>query len=187
MTYRSAQLRPLVLLAWSLLFVLSARSPLGAQASSPKSPYGTQVKLTLASQVVRGELLAVSADSAWIFHEQLVVAIARSEVRKLGYRRHNFGGRRALIAGGVATGTTTLAMALACSMYNNSAEGNGSVSCGNATGVWFALTSALTALTSLVSGARQWQGLPLVEWDVLTAHARFPQGLPASFRRTPPS
>lgn len=165
--------------------VIGAWPTSAAQSSSPVSPFGTQVRLTLAQQSVRGELLAVSNDSVWILNDAFTVALARSDVRRVSYRRHNFGGRRALISGGVVSVVTTLAMAAACNSYTSTSEGAGTM-CGNAVGAWFAVTAGLTLLTSGWSWARQWHDLPLTRWEQLSAHARFPQGLPPTFRKPPP-
>lgn len=157
---------------------------LNAQSASPAKPYGTQVSLRVGAREITGELLAATTDSVWILRERRPVAFARSEIDRTRYRRHNFSGRRALIAGGVVTGVTTAAMAAACSSANAESD-NSSTNCGSFLGAWSAVSGLLTLLSAGVASGGQWSTLPLTRWDELTAHARFPQGLPDSFRVSP--
>jgi hypothetical protein len=142
-----------------------------AQASSPRSPFGTEVRLTTDAREVRGELLAVGSDSLWIQTDSLTVALARLDLRTVRYRRHSFGRRRAHTIGFGISGATTLGIAMACSSTENA-------NCGGVAVGWLAVTSALTLVSGALANGADWQTLPPEQWDQLGAHARFPQGLP---------
>ncbi|MCC6244529.1 MAG: hypothetical protein IT353_16925 [Gemmatimonadaceae bacterium] len=161
------------------LVLLTAR--VAAQSVSPKALFGAQVKLSVAREHLTGELLAVSNDSIWLMHDRQIVAIARADVHSVKYRRHNFTPRRALVAGGVVTTATTVAFGAACAQYQSTTEGSG-ILCGNAVGGWFAISASLTGITALWTAWRSWTVFPLVNWERLSAYARFPQGIPASMR-----
>lgn len=165
----------------TILLVLSAR--VMAQSVSPKAVLGARVKLSLGGEMRTGELLAASADSIWIMDNSQVVGFARSNVRAIKYRRHNFTPQRALVAGAVVTTATTVAFGAACSQYQQTTEGAG-VLCGNAVGSWFGISASLTGITALWTALRSWPSFSLTKWDQLSAYARFPQGLPASMRST---
>ncbi len=146
--------------------------PGGAQASSPRSPFGTEVRLTTDAREVRGELLAVASDSLWIQTDSLTVALARLDLRTVRYRRHSFGRRRAHTIGFGISGATTLGIAMACSSVEDAS------SCGTVAVGWLAVTSALTLVSGALAKGAEWQTLPPEQWGQLGAHARFPQGLP---------
>lgn len=144
----------------------------GAQASSPGSPFGTEVRLTTDAREIRGELLAVGSDSLWIQTDSLTVALARLDLRTVRYRRHSLGRRRAHTIGFGISGATTLGIAMACSSVEDAS------SCGTVAVGWLAVTSALTLVSGALAKGAEWQTLPPEQWGQLGAHARFPQGLP---------
>lgn len=163
-----------LLISGVLLSLTPARSH--AQASSPSSPFGTEVRVTSNTRWLRGELLSVSSDSIWIETDSVTVALARDGITMVEYRRHKFGARRARTIGFAIAGATTLGIAAACS----SPEVGGDANCGSVTVGWLAITSGLALLSSVLANNAEWRALPLDQWDQLVAHARFPQGLPAS-------
>lgn len=157
-----------------------------AQTSSPSSPFGTEVRVRINAEETRGELLAVSTDSLWIQTKSRMVALPRLGLAKVEYRKHMFGARRTLGIGLAISGVTTLGIVAAC----NSPEAESGSGCGNVGAGWFAVTSALSLLSSAIAHGVDWKTLPPEQWDQLMAHARFPQGLPPqlqpSLQRPPP-
>lgn len=153
-----------------------------AQASSPLSPLGTEVRLMINEQESRGELLAVSTDSLWIETKSRTVALPRLGLAKVEYRRHKFGARRVLATGLIISGVSTLGIVAAC----NSPEVSMSASeCGSVTAGWLAATSVLSLLSSGIGQGNDWKTLLPEQFDQLVAHARFPQGLPTPAQPNP--
>jgi hypothetical protein len=170
--------------AWLGLATLLSISPVtgGAQPSSPTSPNGTEVRVTVNGERSRGELLAVSGDSLWVWIRNRTVALPRPALERVEYRRHNFTSRRALLTGAAISGVTTLGIAAACS----SPEADSGGGCVSVAAGWFAATGLLALFSGILATDAEWKTLPPDQWDQLAAHARHPQGLPQAGLSTPP-
>jgi hypothetical protein len=170
--------------AWLGLTALLSLSPVTgvAQPSSPTSPYGTEVRVTINGERSRGELLAVSGDSLWVWIGNRTVALPRPALERVEFRRHNFTSRRALITGAAISGVTTLGIAAACS----SPEADSGGGCVSVAAGWFAVTGLLSLFSGILATDAEWKTLAPDQWDQLAAHARHPQGLPQAGLSTPP-
>ena len=156
--------------------VLSAR-PAAAQERDP-DVLGSQVDVSLTSGSrarLKGELVAVSADSLWVLADSALVSAPLASVFRARVKRHSLGGGAALIwgvVGGVVTGGLLTA---ACSSVADD--------CGGvfpAMVVPWLLFVAISA-PSMESSSRI--DFRRSQWQELRAYARFPQGLPVNVDR----
>jgi hypothetical protein len=164
--------------AWGVL-ALTLVLPRGitAQAARPVELLGRPVELRLSQRApdrVRGELLAVRRDSAWVLSDapRRVVGVRIVDISQAVVRRHGLTPRKGLLWGlgvGLASG---LGLTAAC----GSVEGT---SCGGVLPA--ALLSGLLyggiAAISYHSSSR-WSFEP-VSAETIAPFARFPQGPPA--------
>jgi hypothetical protein len=151
---------------------------------APVSPYGRQAQVrpqgTLA---MRGELIAATQDTIWIFNNHGLLPYTTAELRRVDVQRHRFGmGRTMRWMGwtGLATGA---ALMVACNSYEASSDGSGdSGACFgviSGTVLFFGLAGVLFG--SINEYTSKFYIHPS-ETERLRPFTRFPQGLPDSAR-----
>ena len=165
------------LLACVALVTMVACLPL----TSRPSPKGSAVWVYAESDTVRGELLAVSADSLWVLEQSGSGAHTALPLSGLSRVRVQRGpGLTNFVARGVAFGIASgLGMYVACTTIG---EGCGSV---------FIFSAAVPTMLSLFAGAsvtagreRSFTTRASFTADSLAPYARWPQGRPLSHQST---
>ena len=147
------------------------------------SPYGRRVEVVpvsgAANSSVSGELIAVSADSVWVLAHLGLVTMPLTQVDAVRVARHGFTAGKALLWSAVAGTISGVALTAACG-----AAGEGSDCAGVFPSVLvsWGIVGGIAAAT--VSGSAH-QRLGRTEWEQLRPYARFPQGIPEQFPRTP--
>lgn len=143
------------------------------------SPLGRTVRVTLpqADQTeLAGELMAVSAESLWMFRDSEIVSVPLVEVRLVQVWRAERLGGKAMGYSAIVGLVTGGALTAACSQVEGA-------SCGGVLPVVFAswmLWGGLSA-SSVESSAKFRVGAG--DWERLRPYARFPQGLPDNLPR----
>ena len=159
------------MLILSVLTLLAG--PLAAQSAVDVG--GRQVTFRLrqgGAAPVKGELLAVSADSAWVLAEKRVVSVAMTMVKSASVSRHTMTASKGLLWGAGVGAVSGLALAAAC----GSIEGD---ECGGVVIGSTALGLAIGGLAAISLGpSSRWHFEPVTP-SSLTRFARFPQGLPS--------
>jgi hypothetical protein len=152
--------------------------PAGLWAQKRESPgegYQMQLRFTEASsRAVKGELIAVGADSLWLRQDDGVRAMALGDLDRVQVRHHGFTfGKSMLIAaiGGLVTGA---AMTAACSSVS---DGCGGVFVGMM-GSWL----VVGAIAGAASSGSAYRSLEPPSYEALQPYARYPQGLPPGVR-----
>ena len=158
--------------ASALAFVLAFPVVLWAQdRESPGQGYQVQLRLNVASaSALKGELIAVRADSLWIRHDAGVRSMALGDLDRVRVRHHGFTfGKAMLIAaiGGLVTGG---ALTAACSSISDDCGG---VFVGMMTS-WL----AIGAIAGAASSGSAYRSLEPLSYEALQPYARYPQGLP---------
>ena len=146
------------------------------------SPYGRHVEVVpvpgATQSSVSGELIAVSADSVWVLAHLGLLTVPLAQVDAVRVTRHGFTAGKALLWSAVAGTISGLALAAAC----------GAADEGDCAGVFpsvlltWGIVGGISAAT--VSGSARLR-LGRTEWERLRPYARFPQGIPEQFPRTP--
>jgi hypothetical protein len=149
--------------------------PAGLWSQERKSPgQGYQVQLRLNQEsagALKGELIAVGADSLWVRQDNVVQSMALGDLERVRVRNHGFTfGKAMLIAaiGGLVTGA---GMTAACS----SIESDG---CG---GVFLSMMGSwlvVGAIAGAASSGSAYRSLEPLSYETLQPYARYPQGLP---------
>ena len=159
------------MLLLSVLTLLAA--PLAAQETVDIG--GRQVTLRLregGAAAVKGELLAVGDDSAWVLADNRVVSVQMIAVKSASVSRHTMTASKGLLWGVGVGAVSGLALSAACGSYE---EGSG---CGGVVVGSAVLGLAVGGLAALSLGpSSQWHFEPVTP-SLLTRFARFPQGLP---------
>lgn len=161
------QPRMLILCVLTLL-----AGPLAAQGTVDVG--GRQITFRLregGAAPVKGELLAIGADSAWVLADNRVVSVPMTAVKSASVSRHTMTATKGLAWGAGVGVVTGLALAAAC----GSVEGDdcGGVVLGSAV-----LGLAVGGLAAISLGpSSKWHFDP-VSSSSLTRFARFPQGMP---------
>jgi hypothetical protein len=163
-----------------LIFALATSLFLSAGVAvaqkSPKSVYGAPVSATThMDNNVKGELIAVQADSIWILSDQKLIAMPLNKLKRIDIYRHKLTGRRFFwgsIIGGLASST---ALTAACSTVSD-----------GCIGVFIGIGVVWTAVTAIavpeINRASRLRMMPPYWHQDLNAYSRFPQGLPAGMR-----
>jgi hypothetical protein len=136
---------------------------------------GRQVELRLrggASSSVRGELLVVGRDSAWVLSGGQVVAMAMASVYSATVRRHGLTAKKGVLWGLVVGAGSGLGLTVACSSVDDSNGCGGVLPASALLGLAFGALGALS-----LDGSSRWRFEPVVA-DSLSRFARFPQGWP---------
>lgn len=141
---------------------------------------GSRVTVELASRrraVLRGELIAVSADSLWLLNDSGIVGARLGYVSGASLKRHSMNGRTGLVwtvVGGLVTGGLLTA---ACSSVS---EDCGGVFVG--TMLAWGIVGGSSALSMEMSSRSTFRAPNIGE--KLRGYARFPQGLPRGIDRS---
>ncbi len=148
--------------------------PVGLWAQDRESPgqgYQVQLRLNVASaRSVKGELIAVRADSLWIRQDAGVRSMALGDLDRVRVRHHGFTfGKAMLIAaiGGLVTGG---AMTAACSSVSDD--------CGGVFVDMMVPWLAIGAIAGAASSGSAYRSLEPLSYEALQPYARYPQGLP---------
>lgn len=161
---------PSRMLVLSVLALLAG--PLTAQGTVDVG--GRQVTFRLregGAAPVKGELLMIGADSAWVLVDNRVVSVAMTAVKSASVSRHTMTATKGLAWGAGVGVITGLALSAACSSVEDTECGG--VFLGSAV-----LGLAVGGLAAISLGpSSQWRFEP-VSSGSLTRFARFPQGLP---------
>jgi hypothetical protein len=149
---------------------------LDAQAAQPgENVRGRQVELRLGggtAHQLKGELLAVDRDSAWVLSKNQVVSVPMASVYSATVRRHGLTAEKGLIWGlavGVGAG---LGLTIACSSVDDTSGCGGVLPASALLGLAFGGLGALS-----LGPSSRWRFQPVVA-ESLARYARFPQGLP---------
>lgn len=166
-----------------LLGALAALAEGCALRGLPVSPYGRTATLIGERNTMKGELIALSADTIWLRSESTLLPHASASYRQVQVQRHDFGLRRTLNWlgwAGVGTGT---ALMIACNSYESSPDGGGSS--GGCIGV-LPGTVLFFAAAGLVFGSineyTSRHRIRPTDVERLRPFTRYPQGLPDSLR-----
>jgi hypothetical protein len=151
-------------------------SPAASQVS-PRLLRGRDVvfRLTEPRATLKGELLAITVDSAWVLARSgdSVVAVANPRIEGGWYRRHGFDAGKAGLWGAVVGVVSGGALTAACSSVAED--------CG---GVFVAVSIssvALGGLAALTTGSSKGRFVG-AQPQLLAPFARFPQGRPLGLR-----
>jgi hypothetical protein len=155
------------MLALTLVALLGG--PLAAQEVNVG---GRQIDLQITGGHVKGELLAIDRDSAWVLVENRVTSVAMTMVRSASVSRHKLTGQKAVTWGLAVGAISGLALTAACSSVEDA--GCAAVLPGS---VLIGLALGGIASASLGPSSR-WRFQP-VDPGALARFARFPQGLPS--------
>ena len=148
------------------------------QAENPRVR-GSRVTVEMVSNrnaVLRGELIAVSADSIWLLNGSGLRAAPLGFVKGASLKRHNMNGQVGLVwtlVGGLVTGGLLTG---ACATVS---EGCGGVLAGTML-VW-GVVGGVSAISMGISSRRSFS-MPNIG-EKLRGYARFPQGLPTGLDR----
>lgn len=149
--------------------------------TSAPSPYGRQVTVLPAPRAadhrVSGELIAVSVDSLWVLAERTLVTVPLAQVDAVHVARHRFTPKTALVWTAVGGLLSATALTVACGQV---ADDCGYVFPGVL--LSWGMVGGLSAVTVSRSANLRFDR---TEWDRLRPYARFPQGIPEGFPRTP--
>ena len=136
------------------------------------SPFGrTAWVLPNGKAAVKGELIAVSADSVWLRSEAALQGWAMSEVQRVYVQTNDMTAGRALTwsaIGAVVTGVTLFA---ACESVN---EGD----CGQVLGVMALVWGVFGGTSAILLDQSSKRAVTPAQWEALRPYARFPQGVP---------
>lgn len=163
----------------SLVAVLGSPMPLAGQSAQDRVT-GVAVRLQPGSQLseVRGELLAVMADTVWLGPTtgEGPVPFAFEDIRRARVRAHGAGASWTLERVFLGWGLTTLGLLVACLQVEN----GGCVAVPLVTAIPWGIVGGLAAHSN---EAGSWLGFPSHNLEGLRPYARFPQGLPETMRR----
>ncbi len=152
--------------------------PAGLWAQNRESPgegYQMQLRLNAASaRAVKGELIAVRADSLWVRQDDGVRAMALGDLDRVQVRHHGFTFGKAMLIAAIGGFVTGAAMTAACSSVS---DGCGGVFVGMM-GSWL-VVGAIAGAASSGSASRSLEPL---SYEALQPYARYPQGLPPGVR-----
>ncbi len=156
----------------TVLLLLATATATPAQRLQP--PLGSQVQLKLSSErSLNGELLAVSQDSIWLLQPRGLASVPLGDVSRVRVDHGGMGASGALIWSLIAGVVSGVALQSACSSVSDA-------DCGGVlpgTLLIWALIGAISAPSMQHARYAKLRAEP----DSLRAHARFPQGLPATF------
>jgi len=150
---------------------------------APISPYGRDVTVHVVGEPVRGELIAVTADTIWVLQPSMLRPVAVRDQRRVDATRHSFGLRRTMrwmVTAGIATGA---ALFISCNSYESSGDGTGDTG-----GCLLVIpgTTAVFAAAGFLLGSLNERHTKLRVSPAETARlrplSRYPQGLPDSAR-----
>ena len=148
--------------------------PAGLWAQKRESPgegYQMQLRFNEASsRAVKGELIAVGADSLWLRQGDGVRAMALGDLDRVQVRHHGFTFGKAMLIAGIGGLVTGAAMTAACS----SIEDNCGVVFVGMMGSWL----AVGAIAGAASSGSAYRSLEPLTYEALQPYARYPQGLP---------
>lgn len=178
---------------WGSLAIVMAMSllapPIPAQASSqrplvtPASAKGAEARVRVAdgsrTVTLKGELLAVDSSHVWLLVNSRPTTIPRANVQGVRARVHRYDGKRGLVMGLIGGVVTGLGMAAACGSVEDQ------TGCGNFVAGWEAAWLLVTVVSALFMDANSWTTLPVQQWSVVAAYARYPQGVPTSMTGEP--
>ena len=156
----------------AVALALAFPAVLGAQhRESPGQGYQVQLRLNVASaRAVKGELIAVRADSLWIRHDDGVRSMALGDLDRVQVRDHGFTFGKAMlisVIGGLVTGG---ALTAACSSVSSD--------CG---GVFVGMMGSwllVGAIAGAASSGSAYRSLEPLSYEAMQPYARYPQGLP---------
>ena len=156
----------------ALALVLAFPVALWAQdRESPGQGYQVQLRLNVASaSALKGELIAVRADSLWIRQDAGVRSMALGDLDRVRVRHHGFTFGKAMLIAAVGGLVTGVAMTAACSSV---ADDCGGVFVGMMV-PWL----AIGAIAGAASSGSAYRSLEPLSYEVLQPYARYPQGLP---------
>lgn len=156
----------------TVLLVLATATATPAQRLQP--PLGSQVQLKLSSErSLNGELLAVNQDSIWLLQPRGLASVPLGDVSRVRVDHGGMGASGVLIWSLIAGVVSGVALQSACSSVSDAdcrAVLPGTLL------IW-ALIGAISAPSIQHARYAKLRAEP----DSLRAHARFPQGLPATF------
>jgi hypothetical protein len=160
-----------------LAIYLLLAGPAAAQRV-PVSVLGRQTEVTLDSGAqLRGELIEADATSLLLGAPTGFESTELADVVRVRVRQHDFTGGKVLTWVGIGALASGLGMTLACSQVDDT-------SCGGVfpvVALSFGLIGGLFGAGITSSG---WREIP-VDSEMLRAYARFPQGVPPTFRQGP--
>lgn len=149
----------------------------------PISPYGRAVSMKAGTEAIRGELVAISADTIWVQQGDSLRPVVLAPSQRVDVQRHSFGLRRTVRWLGLTGLATAASLMIACNSYESSSEGGGDNSACIAV---LPATSLFFGVAGLIFGAgNQWSSvhrLAAADTARLRSFSRYPQGLPASLR-----
>ena len=141
------------------------------QRESPGQGYQVQLRLNQESAgALKGELIAVGADSLWIRQDDGVRSMALGDLERVRVRHHGFTFGKAMLIAGIGGLVTGAAMTAACSSIE---DGCGVVFVGMM-GSWL----AVGAIAGAASSGSAYRSLEPLSYEALQPYARYPQGLP---------
>lgn len=138
---------------------------------------GRTAEVRVDGRSVKGELLAVSADSLWLLTGPTVRAVLLAPLRSVRVIRHSVSGSKVALWGALGALVTGVGLTGACSSVANAECGGVLPGMILGWGVWTGLFG-----TALAQSSRE--DLPPAQ-PSLSGYARFPQGLPAGFAPEP--
>lgn len=154
-----------------------AQEPVGPDATVLSLARGSTTQIDWDRMSVRGELLGVSADSVWIEVAGALQALPLSGLERVRVQRHAWTARRVLVWSLVAGVGSTVALTFACQSVEDA-------ECGGFTVAWLGAWALIGGLSGASLARSSHLDVP-VEAEALRRFARFPQGLPERFRRSP--
>jgi hypothetical protein len=122
------------------------------------------------------ELLAVTADTLWLWKGQLgLIAVPTSVIRQITVDKHRFGARMTFSTMAATGGVTGILLTSACSTVEDA-------SCATVLPVWMAMNLLVGAVIAIPMHYSSQMKIPVGETERLRAYARYPQGLPDAVR-----
>jgi len=159
---------------YSRTLALVLMFPVGLWAQQRESPgqgYQIQLRLTQESAgALKGELIAVEADSLWLSQDDGVRAMALGDLDRVQVRHHGFTFGKAMLVAAIGGFVTGAAMTAACSSVS---DGCGGVFVGMM-GSWL----VVGAIAGAASSGSAYRSLEPLSYEALQPYARYPQGLP---------
>src|SRR5574341_50310 len=146
-----------------------------AQGQAPPV-YGAQVRVTSCGSVarLRGELIAVTVDTVWLWHDARLMGVPSNEVLRVQVKRRPIGAGGITLWGLIGGAASGLALTGACAAY----EGG---DCGAVFPAVLLTWGLWSGIWAAVSGSAYSSYSPERFQSDLRAFARFPQGLPSPF------